>query len=135
MNYYHIIDEPKIKKSENLIMSPIIILFVAIFLPVFWNPPFMGRWWIPFLWLAFNGYLLGSPTLKKEIAISVIGILSLFGLLELFIYISEIEPFNQLKSLAQYVRIILNGVFFFILYIVVFKQTVPYDIYTYMRER
>ncbi len=134
MSYYHIIDEPKIKQSENLIVDPVIILLVAIFLPLFWAPPYFGRWWLPFLWLAVNGYLMGSPTLKKEIAISVIGIISLFGLMELFIHISKLEPFNQLKSLAQYVRIILNGAFFLILYLVVFKQSIPYEIYSYTRK-
>ncbi len=135
MSTYHIIDEPKVKKSEHLIVNPIIVLFVAIFLPIFWMPPYFGRWWLPLVWLTINGYLLGSPTLKKEIVISLLGLLTLFGLLEGFIYISQIEPFSQLESLSQYAIITLNGAFFFILYLVVFKQTVPYEIYSYMRER
>ena len=135
MSVYHIIDEPQVKRSENLIVNPTIILLVAIFLPFFWMPPFMGRWWLPFLWLAFNGYFLGSPSLKKEILISIMGLVFMFCLTTGFTYISYVEPYSQFKSLSQYAGIILNGTFFFILYLVVFKQNLPYELYNYMKER
>ena len=135
MEDYHIIDEPKVKKAENLIVNPIVILFAAIFIPLFWMPPLYGRWWIPLVWLTINGYLLGSPSLKSEIITSVLGLIALFGLLEVFIIISEIDPYSQFDSLVHYARIILNGVFFFIVYLVVFKQTTPFEIYSYMKER
>ncbi len=135
MSAYEIIDEPKVKKSEHLIVNPIMVLFVAIFLPLFWMPPYFGRWWLPLVWLTVNGYLLGSPSLIKEIMISIVGLLFVFGLLEGFIYISQIEPFVNFNSLPQYASITLNGAFFFILYLVVFKQSVPYGIYVYLKRR
>ncbi len=135
MSHYHIVDEPKGSQLDKLVVNPIIILFAAIFIPIFITLPFDGRWWMPFAWLAINGYLLGSPTLKNEILISILGVLSLYGLLEFFILLSQQDFFSGMKSFVQYVRIILNGVLFLTMYLVVFKQSVPYEIFTYMREK
>lgn len=135
MSQYHIVDEPKGSQFDKLVINPIIILFVAIFIPIFITLPFDGRWWMPFAWLAINGYLLGSPTLKSEVVISIVGVLSLYGLLELFIILSQQDLFSEMKSFVQYVRIILNGVLFLTMYLVVFKQSTPYEIFTYMREK
>lgn len=135
MSHYHIVDEPKGSQLDKLVVNPIIILFAAIFIPIFITLPFDGRWWMPFAWLAINGYLLGSPTLKNEILISILGVLSLYGLLEIFILLSQQDFFSGMKSFVQYVRIILNGVLFLTMYLVVFKQSVPYEIFTYMRGK
>ncbi len=134
MDNYHIIDEPKIKLSDGLIVNPLIILFAAILIPLIWNPPLLGRLWMPFVWLIANSYFLGSPTFKREVVISILGILAMVGLFFVFGFLKTIEPFHGMKSFFQYMMIFLNGTFFFVLYQVVFRQSVPYEIFSYLKE-
>lgn len=134
MSSYQIIDEPKVRGREHLIVNPIIILFVAIFLPLIWMPPYFGRWWMPLVWLGINGYLLGSSTLKKEIVTSIVGVVLMVGLFFTFVFFKSAEPFKQFESYYRYMFIILNGLFFLILYLVVFRQSVAFEIYSYIKE-
>lgn len=130
---YIIIDEPKVKFLEKAIVNPVIILFAAMIVPMFTKIPYFGRWWLPFVWLVFNGIILGSPTLKKEISYSVIGLLILTAFFYGIFYIVE----QQLQfdfSIIEYLFIFMYGLFFLFMYFVVFLQEAPYQIYQYIKE-
>lgn len=127
---YRIIDEPKVRAAETLIVNPLVILLAGIFLPLLWEPPFMGRFWIPFAWVIANGFLLGSPSFLKELLISVAALLSMMGL---FASLAIFKPENA-NALYPYFNIALSGVFFLFLYTVVFIQMTPWSIHEYIRE-
>jgi hypothetical protein len=132
---YIIVDEPKQKYSEHLIVDPTAILFVSFFVPLFWLPPMGGRFWMPLVWTVLNGYFLGSPTLKKEAWISVAGLL---GIVALFIGLgiyggARTEPFT-LEQIAPYIRLAINAILFTTLYITVFTQSNAYELFKYMKN-
>lgn len=136
MNRYQIIDEPKPKKYARLIVDPLAILFVSIIVPAFWMPPFMGKFWIPIVWILANGYFMGSPTFKKEVLIAIIGGLSLIALAFLMGYIlSTYHQPNIVESIGPYFRVLMQGTLFFTLYLIVFKQASPYAIHEYLKEQ
>lgn len=133
VNSYTVIDEPRPRPWHNLIAPPILILLAAILLPMFWNPPLYGRVWLPMLWLAVNGLLLGSPSLKKEWLILASGLLGYAATLYGGIWLAE--TFLARPQVAwPYLRILLQGVLFFVLYLVVFIQSAPYELFTYLRK-
>lgn len=132
--YYTIIDEPKAKYFEHLIVNPIIILFAAMIIPLLIKVPFFGRWWLPFVWLVFNGIILGSPTIKKEILYSVLGLLVLTGIFFLVDYILQ-SNIQSSFSIFRYIVIIMYGIFFLFMYLVVFLQNSPYQIYQYVKDK
>ncbi len=134
MDNYQIIDEPKVRFLEKFIVHPVIILFAAMLVPMFVVIPFYGRFWIPFVWLILNGISLGSPTIKKEIVYAILGIASLIGLYYLggYFYVSL---GNTKISVISYLRILMSGVFFLFLYLIVFLQEAPYQIYQYIKEK
>ena len=131
---YEIIDEPKPRLHENLIVDPAAIFFVSIFLPLLWTPPFQGQYWIPFVWIIANGYLLGSPTLKKEVGISIAGLALWIGFSVGAVYIIDLSSL-KLEAAAPYIRILSRGIFFLSLYLVILKQSVPYGVYKYVKEQ
>ncbi|MAM86505.1 MAG: hypothetical protein CME36_04235 [unclassified Hahellaceae] len=131
---YDIIDEPKPRLQENFIVDPTAIFFVSVFLPLLWVPPLQGQYWLPFVWVIANGYLLGSPTLKKEIGISIAGILVWLGFSIGAVYLTEFVGF-ALEATAPYIRILSKGIFFLALYLVVLKQSAPYAVYRYVKEQ
>ena len=135
MERYRIIDEPKSKPwGEKLIVDPIFILLAAILIPLVWNPPYLGRFWMPSVWLFVNGLALGSSTLGKEIRALLAG-----GLLCLAVfYLSMLIPrwsngLVTLQDILPYARIILFGVFFMTIYLVVFQQGRSYQLFQYVR--
>mgnify|MGYP000232159733 CR=1 FL=1 len=136
MNSYQIIDEPKPKSYERFVVDPLAILFVSIIVPLFWVPPLMGKFWIPVIWILANGYFMGSPTLKRELLIAVLG---LIGFLILVFAIGFIvSHYNQpdiADSIGPYFQILMQGTFFFTLYLIVFKQAAPYAIHQYLKEQ
>ncbi len=134
MSTYEIIDEPKVQFLEKFIVHPVIILFAAMIVPMFVSIPFFGRFWIPFVWLVFNGIILGSPTIKKEIIYAVLGVLTLVGLFYLGIYLYTLLQHSKI-SVFSYLRILMSGVFFLFLYLIVFLQEAPYQIYQYIKEK
>ncbi len=132
MKNYKIIDEPKVKHLEKLIVHPVIILFAAMIVPMFVAIPYFGRFWIPFVWLIFNGIILGSPTIKKEIAYAILGLASLIGTYYLGVhYYVSLE--NTKISVISYLRIFMTGIFFLFMYLIVFLQEAPYQIYQYIK--
>ena len=129
---YIIIDEPKARFFEKMIVNPVIILLAAMIIPIFVSLPFYSRWWFPFVWLVFNGIILGSPSIKKEIFYSVIGVALLVTIFFVVQYIYNIyAPFDF--SFINYAIIISNALFFGFLYLVVFSQNAPYQIYEYVK--
>lgn len=128
---YHIIDEPKPRMYENLILDPVIILFLSIIVPLFWNPPMAGKFWIPLLWLISNGFLLGSPTLRREIGFAFGGAVLLF----ITFYGLGVAISNEFKQAVPYLIIILHGILFLTLYMIVFAQTSAYGIHEYLKRQ
>jgi len=135
MTSYHIIDEPKPKFSEKLVVNPVIILFAAILVPLFWNIPLAGKLWIPLVWVIANGIILGSSTLGKEILTIFLG--SLFYLIVLFgtfFVITSTDYLQYQEVVKPYLHIFLQAIFFVTLYISIFMQTASYNIFDYIRE-
>ncbi|MDJ0758438.1 MAG: hypothetical protein QNJ19_03525 [Woeseiaceae bacterium] len=134
MERYRIIDEPRSKPwGEKLIVDPTIILLAAILVPLFWNPPYFGRFWLPALWLIINGYALGSSTLGKEIATIVGGLFLAWAVLWLTSVVRKANPDLSIEAFLPYTRLLLFGVFFLTLYLVVFKQGRSYQLFKYVR--
>jgi hypothetical protein len=135
MARYEIIDEPRTKPwGEKLIVDPIVILLAAILVPLIWQPPMLGRFWIPALWLILNGYLIGSSTLGKEIATIIIGtvvwFLVSYGVLA-FVR-SGASPVSG-RDAYEYLLLLQFAVFFLAMYLVVFRQADSYALFKYMR--
>ncbi|MCL1097010.1 hypothetical protein [Shewanella gelidii] len=136
MATYQIIDEPKTRALDRLIVDPTIILFVGIFLPFIWNPPFLGRFWIPLVWLLVNGFLLGSPTIKKELVFAILGSICWFFIPVLVDSIVQLSGWNiPTENVRPYSQIVGMGVFFFTLYMVVFLQSAPFAIFQYLKNQ
>lgn len=132
-NNYTIIDEPNLKPWSKYAVNPVIILFAAMLVPMLWNPPFLGRFWLPFVWLLINSVLLGSPTIKKEIVYMVVGLLLMAGIFYAMVYVIN----HQIQfefSFLRYMGVLLNAVMFLFIYLVVFLQTQPHEIMEYLRE-
>ena len=136
MARYEIIDEPHARPwGEKVIINPLFILLAAILVPLIWSPPFFGRFWIPFIWLAVNGVALGSSTLLKEIATLIVGALACAGVFFGTVYLlhNELLPYTD-EQVIPYMIITLYGVFFLTMYLVVFNQSRSYELYNYIRS-
>ncbi|MDZ7904263.1 MAG: hypothetical protein U5L01_17805 [Rheinheimera sp.] len=48
MTSYRIIDEPRLKKSQQLIVDPTLIFFAAMLVPMLVEIPLWGKFWLPF---------------------------------------------------------------------------------------
>lgn len=133
---YHIIDEPKIRRWEHLIVNPVLIIFAGILVPIFWIPPLGGKFWMPLLWLCVNGYLLGSASFKKEVLFCVAGGLAIFASMVAFgFYVTQQGEAADIKQLAPYLRITLNGLLFTTLYLAAFTQSKAFNLFLYIRGR
>ena len=132
---YRIIDEPKVNMAQQLIVNPIAVLLAAILVPIFVSIPFYGKFWLPFVWLMLNSYFLGSPTFWRECFYSVLGMLSIAGIFIGYGYGIKIDAITSPNSLAPYIRVLVNAVYFIALYLVVFTQSVPFSIYEYVKQQ
>ena len=132
---YIIVDEPKARALAAFVLPPLVILLASILLPLFWQPPAMGKYWLPLVWIFFNGYVLGSSTLKKEFAVGFLGLLVMLAQFMGFLYYINLEahPF-PVDVVGPYLRICLNATLFLTLYFVVFTQTASFELYKYMKE-
>ncbi len=133
---YQIIDEPKTKAFEHLIVNPIVVLLVGILLPLLWMPPFYGRIWIPLVWVVVNSYLLGSPTFKSEALIAIIGGLLCLAMpfaLVFGMYLFSLKAY--VSASVPYIILINQAIFFLTLYLIVLKQMVPYELYQYIKTK
>lgn len=135
MTSYRIIDEPKVKMAQQLIVNPIAILLAAILVPIFVNIPLYGKFWLPFIWLIMNSYFLGSPTFWRECAYSIVGMLAIAAVFIGFGYGIKIDVITSPNSLAPYVRVLVNALYFIALYLIVFTQSVPFSIYQYVKQQ
>jgi flagellar biosynthesis protein FliQ len=131
---YLIIDEPNARFSGKLVINPIFILLASIIIPMIITLPFYGRFWLPFLWLAFNGFAMGSPSLKKE---GLYGVLVCSLIAGIFYSTNNALPtvVDNPQDFYPYIRILLNAVLFSGLYMVVFLQSVPFGIFEYVKEQ
>ena len=134
---YQLIDEPQTKSwGDRVIVHPLIILLAAVIVPLFWNPPAFGRYWLPLIWLTVNGIALGSTTLKKELwimwaggaALAIAFFGAIFGMAFLF-------PEIPAAMTGKYVGILHIGAYFLLLYLVVANQQMSYDLYAYLRDK
>jgi hypothetical protein len=136
MNRYSIIDEPKQHQLNALILSPVVILFASILIPMFITLPYFGRIWIPAVWLIFNSLLLKSASRFKEISVSILAVflwfLIVYGGAD-FIY-TYTEPGGLTKA-APYLRICSQAAFYFCLMYVVALQSTSYSLYEYISKR
>ncbi|WGZ94781.1 MAG: hypothetical protein QJT81_01955 [Candidatus Thiothrix putei] len=128
---YVIIDENKPSPLSHFVVNPVVILFAAILVPLFWMPPLWGEFWLPLVWLLFNGYALGSAHWKKEWMICITGAISLFLLVFGASYFILI---NNWHGGIPYLRIAINAVLFLTLYYAVFTQNASYALFTYLKE-
>lgn len=135
MSSYHIIDEPKVKMTQHLIVNPVAILLAAMLVPIFVSIPLYGKFWLPFIWLMVNGYLLGSPTFWRECIYSIVGILAIVSTFIGYGYGIKIDFISSPNSLAPYLRVLVNAIYFIALYLVVFTQMVPFSIYQYVKQQ
>lgn len=133
---YTIIDEPKARFWEHLIVNPLLILFVAILAPLFWTLPLMAKVWFPILWLGFNGYLLGSTTLAREIGL-LLGGLTLYVVTFIGgVYLTNTGAVFEDPTVAYpYIRIILQAILYATLLLVIFKQSTSYALYQYIKQQ
>ncbi|GAB1264631.1 hypothetical protein NBRC116493_05390 [Aurantivibrio infirmus] len=133
---YQIIDEPKPKPWDSLIFNPIGILLLAMLLPFVWTPPFYGRLWIPLVWLIVNSWLIGSPSFFRELVFAIVGLALYFALPYIFVFASSAFGFEEYTNAAvPYLRIVMQAEFFITLYLIVFKQMVPYELFIYIKEQ
>lgn len=136
MSQYSIIDEPKQHQLNALILSPVIILFASILIPMFISLPYFGRIWIPAVWLIANSLLLKSASSMKEIIVSILAVLLWF----LIVYggfdlvYTYTEP-GGLQKAAPYIRICSQAAFYFCLMYVVALQSTSYALYEYITKR
>jgi len=133
MDSYQIIDEPKSRGYENLILNPLVILFLGIVVPIFWQPPLFGRFWMPVVWLLANGYFLGSPTMLKEVLIGIVGCLCIAGSFLLLMYLHQEQ--ELWRFLVPYFKIFTQAILFFTLYLIVLAQSGPFSIHEYIKEQ
>lgn len=135
MARYEIIDEPEAPSwGERIVVDPVLILFAAIIVPLVWNPPAYGRFWMPALWLLINGLALGSATLKREISALLAGGAAMFLLFRgvTWLLASGVLPYG-VEDVRPYFITVLFGVFFLALYIAVFYQSQSHQLYSYIR--
>jgi len=132
MSSYQIIDEPKPSVYHKMVVDPVVILFAALLIPLFFSLPLYGRFWMPLAWIVLNSFLLGSPTKSKETYIAVGGGLALVLLYNALIYLTYIDV-EMARFIAPYYRIINQGILFFTLYLIVFYQSAPYSIHEYIK--
>ena len=135
MTSYRIIDEPKVNMAQQLIVNPIAILLAAILVPIVVTIPFYGKFWLPFIWLMLNSYFLGSPTFWRECFYSILGVLAIAAAFIGFGYGIKIDAISSPNSLAPYIRVLVNAIYFITLYVVVFTQSVPFSIYEYVKQQ
>ncbi|GGY83344.1 hypothetical protein GCM10011613_30290 [Cellvibrio zantedeschiae] len=135
MSTYRIIDEPKVKIDQQLIVNPVVILFAAMLVPLFVTIPFHGKFWLPFIWLIMNAYFLGSPTFWREFCYSLIGLFAIAGVFIGFGYGIKTEVITSPNKLAPYMRVLVNAIYFIALYLVVFTQSVPFSVYEYVKQQ
>ncbi|MCJ8313971.1 MAG: hypothetical protein HRU38_14895 [Saccharospirillaceae bacterium] len=132
---YKIIDEPKARVWCHLIINPNIILFAAMLVPLFWQPPLYGRFWMPLLWIVFNGFLLGSSTFKREVITCVLGILTMAGLgIWLLMYYQAQDTYFTIQQIIPYYKLLNLACLFLTLYISVFTQSTSYQLFEYMHR-
>ena len=133
MSAYQIIDEPKPSTYHTLVVDPIVILFAALLVPLFFELPLYGRFWMPLAWIVLNGFLLGSPSKLKEAVIAIAGCVTFFALYSGIHYLSTID-LTMARFLYPYYQIIIQGALFFTLYVIVFYQSPPYAIHQYIKS-
>jgi len=132
---YRIIDEPKVNMAQQLIVNPLVIVLVAMLITIFASLPLYIKLWLPFIWLIFNSYLLGSPTFWRECFYSIVGVFAMAAAFIGFGYGIKTGVISSPNSLAPYLQVLVNALYFSALFLVVFTQSVPFSIYEYVKQQ
>lgn len=132
---YQIIDEPKTRTKQDLIVNPTGILLASMLIPLFVKIPFYGKFWMPFVWLMFNSYLLGSPTFWRELFLSVGGVVAVGLAFVGFGYVTQAEIIQSPAHLAPYFKVLVNATYLIAMYLVTFTQGIPFSVYEYVKGR
>lgn len=135
MTSYRIIDEPKVNMAQQLIVNPLVIVLVAMLITIFASLPLYIKLWLPFIWLIFNSYLLGSPTFWRECFYSIVGVFAMAAAFIGFGYGIKTGVISSPNSLAPYLQVLVNALYFSALFLVVFTQSVPFSIYEYVKQQ
>lgn len=131
---YQILDEPRPGKRANLVVDPSGILLASMVIPLLWQPPLHGRFWLPFLWLLANSWFMGSPTFRRELRTSITSLILLALIPFLSSALMSTTPTQEnIDTVVPYIRVLMFGFFFFSLYYVATMQAGPYAIFTYLR--
>jgi formate/nitrite transporter FocA (FNT family) len=65
----------------------------------------------------------------------VFGILAIAGIFIGYGYGIKTDVITSPNSLAPYMRVLVNALYFIALYLVVFTQSVPFSIYEYVKQQ
>ena len=134
MTEYRIIDEPRPRAAEGLIVDPIVILFAAIFVPMLSRWLHLFSWSIPLLWWAFNCWLLRSPNWRREAMAMSLAVLGVIAVIMLTVNLSAFGWFEDPHRIWRYSFILQTAVFFGGLYYAVFQQATAYAIFVHVRR-
>lgn len=121
--------------AARFIVNPMAILLAAMLVPIFVNIPLYGKFWVPFIWLILNGYFLGLPTFWRECCYAIGGVLAIVAAFAGFGYAIKIGLISSPDSVAPYLRVLVNAIYFIALYLAVFTQSVPFSVYEYVKQQ
>ena len=119
MSTYHLIDEPRPGPIAHLTVDPMWPL-----LGYMLGSPFFS--WI---WYAFNSYVLGSPTKRKEIPLILTGVIGVFGWIIAAGYFKSNGTIND--QTLPYLRLMLTIFTLTISYMLYVIQNRTFEIYEY----
>ena len=120
---------------HSYIVNPTGILLASMLVSIFIKLPLYGKFWMPFVWLIFNSYCLGSPTFWRELCLAIAGVflvaLAFFG----FGYAIQTDIIPTPAHLARYFKVFVNALYFSAVYLIVFIQSTPFSVYEYVKEQ
>jgi hypothetical protein len=131
---YRIIDEPRPRTAERLIVDPTVILFAAMLVPILSPWLYLFSWSVPLLWWAFNCWLLRSPNWRREAMAMSLAVVGVVALIVLTLHLSDYGWFADPRRIWSYSFILQTAVFFGGLYYAVFQQANAYAIFVHVRR-
>jgi hypothetical protein len=120
---YHIIDEPRPRPISHLAVNPLWPFFGFIFAGV----------WLSWPWYVFNGYVVGSPTRRRELGITLAGLAGVPVILVGFGYLVGLQILPEAS--APYIRLVLLLWKIGVTYWLYILQSRTFEIYEYYGGR
>lgn len=134
MEEYRIIDEPRPRAAERLIVDPTFILFAAVLAPMLLRGVYLVAWIIPLLWWAFNAWLLRSPSWRREAVAVSLGVLGVVAVILLTVRLAGLGWFEDPRRIWSYSFILQSAMFFGGLYYAAFQQANAYAIFVHLHR-